>query len=1120
MASSLKAPEPFSFSSPNLAAEWKMWRPETDEEVLVGVLITLLGVEGLKIFDTFVFATAGDEKKIKPVLDKFDSHFEPLKSEVFERGMVKGCNYGTSVESVLRDQVVLGVADTQTREKLLFEKSLDLAKACDFVRACEASRAQLTQMTSDLTIRRPDDSVNRLAEKGVKKSSSASEGARPKTFRTPAQKGTKMQLHSMEGVPSEGTEEHSLEEYVFHELRHERRAAATVSEWSETLSVDGISVTVKLDSGASCNVLPQEVFRRLPTRRQRLRPGPRVRRYGAKNGYLSVLGVHTAKVVVKGSVHIVDFVVVNEPGQPSILGLPSCQSLDLIRRVNSIETVSQPPVPAVVTEFLDVFTGLGKLPIEHVIKLSTGSNAVEPVVSPAGRIPFRLEEPVYRKLDQMVADGIIAPVSEPTDWVSRMMVVSKPDGDVRICIDPSGLNKAVLRQHYSIPTVEQLFAKIGRAKFFCSLDAAQGFYQIPLSEESSYLCTMATPRGRYRFLRMPFGLKSAPEVYLHTMSELFGDLTGVIIYFDDFLVTGESMEELQTNLRQVLTRCRQHNLKLQLKKCKFFLKEVPWLGHVIGDGVVKVDPSKVEAIVNMPEPPDKAALIRLLGMATYLDKFCQNLAGLTRPLRDLLKESSAWVWEEPQKAAWVKLKEAMSSLPALRRFDLDLPVMDGIHFGHFGEVKCVRRAKSSVYWPGCDDQIRNMVASCPSCQENRHKNPALPLFPTRIPVHPFQKVSADIFQFGGVHYLLLVDEYSKWPCVATLRTLTSSSTIEALDGFFADFGTPEQIISDNGKQFDCVEFNRFCAKRQVRHLTSSPEFPQSNGLAERHIQTVKKTMLKMFRDGKTLWEVLAAVRSTPVSDQLPSPSVLLQGRHLRGSLPFLPSALTPRLVPSSFVQLQLRRRQGEAHLQNTRCTDARSSALVVGQRVRARVNSRWQPGIVEKVCVEPNSYMVRLSDGRLFRRTRWAINIDHSASSPLDAPSQPLLLRGTTTGALEGVTNQSVLFPSPGPTHSVPAPATPLRVTPSVSCDTPCPSSGSVLAQSTTTTQPEGRSNPSRDNASPLAVRPAYPSPAPGPRPERQAISGGACGDTPARSVPAPMFTRSGRQFSRPVDPS
>jgi hypothetical protein len=138
------------------------------------------------------------------------------------------------------------------------------------------------------------------------------------------------------------------------------------------------------------------------------------------------------------------------------------------------------------------------------------------------------------------------------------------------------------------------------------------------------LCTMATPWDRYCFLRIAFGIKSTPEVYIHTMSELFGDLQGVIIYFDDFSITGETMEELQSNFRQLVIRCRQHNLKLQLKKCRFFLQRVPWLGHIIGDGVVKADPSKIEAIVNMPEPSGKVALIQLLGMATYLDNFFKN----------------------------------------------------------------------------------------------------------------------------------------------------------------------------------------------------------------------------------------------------------------------------------------------------------------------------------------------------------------------------------------------------------------------------------------------------------------------------------------------------------------
>lgn len=156
-----------------------------------------------------------------------------------------------------------------------------------------------------------------------------------------------------------------------------------------------------------------------------------------------------------------------------------------------------PPMPAVVTEFLDVLTGLGKLPVEHHIRLATGDNAVDPVDSAARRLPFSLKELVYTKLVQMVADGIIVPVTEPTGWVSLMMVVSKPDGDVRLVLDPANLNKAILRKHFAVPTVEQLFAKIGKAKFFCSLHAASGFYQISLSEESSYLCTMATLKDAF-----------------------------------------------------------------------------------------------------------------------------------------------------------------------------------------------------------------------------------------------------------------------------------------------------------------------------------------------------------------------------------------------------------------------------------------------------------------------------------------------------------------------------------------------------------------------------------------------------------------------------------------------
>ena len=159
------------------------------------------------------------------------------------------------------------------------------------------------------------------------------------------------------------------------------------------------------------------------------------------------------------------------------------------------------------------------------------------------------------------------------------------------------------------------------------------------------------------------------------MSELFGDLQGVLIYFDDFLVMGDTLEELEANLRRVLVRCRKVNLKLQLKKCRFFFKEIPWLGYIVSHDSLKVDPEKVEAIVNMSALTDKQGLVRLLGMVTYLDKFCKDLAVITRPLRNMLKQDVAWVWDDQQDQALSVLKAAISSLPVFKLFDLSKPVV-------------------------------------------------------------------------------------------------------------------------------------------------------------------------------------------------------------------------------------------------------------------------------------------------------------------------------------------------------------------------------------------------------------------------------------------------------------
>ena len=150
----------------------------------------------------------------------------------------------------------------------------------------------------------------------------------------------------------------------------------------------------------------------------------------------------------------------------------------------------------------------------------------------------------------MEADGIIAKVTEPTPWVSSMVVVREKNGDVRICIDPRDLNKAVKRCHYPMPTMEEIMARLPGAKTFSVLDAKSGFWQVSQSEKSCKLTTFNTPFGRYFWKRMPFGIKSAPEVWQKKVAhEFIEGRDGVEVVMDDFLVVGygDTVEEAMKN---------------------------------------------------------------------------------------------------------------------------------------------------------------------------------------------------------------------------------------------------------------------------------------------------------------------------------------------------------------------------------------------------------------------------------------------------------------------------------------------------------------------------------------------------------------------------------------------
>ena len=189
-----------------------------------------------------------------------------------------------------------------------------------------------------------------------------------------------------------------------------------------------------------------------------------------------------------------------------------------------------------------------------------------------------------------------------------------------------------------------------------------------------------------------------------------------------------------------------------------------------------------------------------------------------------------------------------------------------------------------------------------------------------------------------------------------LRSLSNAATIEELDRIFADLGGPEVLISDHGPQFGSAEFRAFTKKIAITHHTARTEYPESNGMAERTIQTAKNILRKVISDGKSLNDALQVrtIRSTPVDSGLPSPTVLLQSRNIHGNLPFTSEALQYRPLDGDKLRDALKQRQSDAVFNKKGTTKAPFQALQVNQRVRIRVGKRWLlvgKGFLERIYV-------------------------------------------------------------------------------------------------------------------------------------------------------------------------
>ena len=466
-----------------------------------------------------------------------------------------------------------------------------------------------------------------------------------------------------------------------------------------------VKVLMQVDSAATCNTLPSHVYEQLLCKEPMKHTRSHIAPYNA-GSTIKPIGQQSFACEGTSSFQTLNFQVIDSndiPGKPALLSGKDALQLGLVSfhdKVFASQTSNitlpvrnayamgntaplrvneQLQLEDVLSSFKDSFVGLGLIGTPAHIQVNP---SVTPIHAGYHRIPVAKLERVKTKLDEMVQAGKLEKVEHSTAWCSNMLVreTVKADGStkMRLCLDPSQtVNKAIIIPKYQIPTIQELLPRLShkKHKLFTIIDALDGFTQVELDEASKDLTTMHTPWSRFRWCRLPYGISCAPDEFQRRIHEALEGLDGVFSIADDVLVMGqgntpdEAEREHDRHLLALMNRSVACNLKWNPKKIQFKLSKVTFMGNVFTEEGVSPDPNKIKAITDMPTPKDKAAVQRFCGMINYLSSFCPNLAYITKPLYDLMKQDSVFLWSATHDTAFNHSKALIATAPCLAYFD-------------------------------------------------------------------------------------------------------------------------------------------------------------------------------------------------------------------------------------------------------------------------------------------------------------------------------------------------------------------------------------------------------------------------------------------------------------------
>ena len=650
--------------------------------------------ESKRIMDSFALSEA-DAVKFATVVAAFDRYFTPHRNIVHERAvfhqrhqkkgetvesyvsalrdLAQHCKF-KDVEDQIRDVFIIGLLDKECsmQIQLLPSEKCTLQDATGLARQYEMVKAQLNNPVQQVVKTEDEELIGRVEGQDTEEVNRVQ--AKTRTKKTVMQQTQKCSYCGSEH--ERGKRHCPASEKICGKCGKKNHFAAMcknpvsahtvflgsinggterLKPWHANLNLRGKNINFKIDTGADVTVMSHASYQSLGTRLM-----PSNIKMKSASGPLTCLGYFNAHVKRAGRQHTLQVYVVEEL-DVNLLGRDDAVQLQLVKRLDRVLKADS----------------VGKLECLPV-KIHLKEDAHPYSVHTARRVALPLLPAVKKELNRMLEDDVIEKVTEPSEWCAPLVPVVKNKGgkeepEVRLCIDFKKLNRAIKRERYVMPTCEELLAKLSGNKVFSLLDAAAGFWQLPLEEDSRRLTTFITPFGRFRMKRLPFGIATAPEIFQERMEDLLQGCDGTVCYMDDILVFGKTAEEHNENLKRVLKRLQERGLMLNEAKCKCNQSRVRYLGFVVSEDGIRIDPDKISAIQELKPPTCVTELKRILGMLNYVGRFVPQLSEELRPLNALLRKDQAWQWEASQEEALKKAKNAVTRAPVLALYNPELP---------------------------------------------------------------------------------------------------------------------------------------------------------------------------------------------------------------------------------------------------------------------------------------------------------------------------------------------------------------------------------------------------------------------------------------------------------------